>query len=362
MQSNVNHIFKSLDDEKEFFSVYQEKFAQLFANYMKEKLNLKISEKNIIKLGNDLYKTLFLQRENQERALYELSLKMYETKTEIKSVLSRVFMVMIKDFVDYLIQRDGDINLLKNFISLIDIYLQAVDKASIDYINSLETEIDKIKKENKEKESDDIITFLEAAKDSISIIDYYYEVPVICKGKLKTIKDKKAVFNVKNCIFKIFEKGHYVFIKVDGVKKSIKALIENIDYRFGLLTLTNFHFSEIPQEKRKYIRVRVKNKIPIKIHKEKNIIEGYIDDISVGGIGIFTADRDNLSVGDKIKAFFILKDRDFNVSGEVKYITPVGKMFRIGIQFLNLSVKDEEIIGEFVMKRQFEILKKLREL
>ncbi len=362
MEGKVKDLWNKLSDEKVFFDRYQNIFAQNFADLMKENIKLKIPESALKKLGSDIYRTIFIIKKQPEKELYHLSLKMYQTKTEIKSVLSKLFMVMIKDFIDHLIEKSDDINPVKTFISLIDLYIQSIEKANMDYINSLENTIEKIKKEKQEVEENEIILLMETSPDRVSIIDYFYEVPVICKGKLRTINDKEAVFNVKHCIFKIFEPEHFVFMKIGDLSKPIKALIKEINYQHGILTLTDFRFSEIPQEKRKFVRVRLKDKILITLQKDTETIEGFIDDISVGGIGIFTVMIDDLHVGDKLSISFILNNKDFDVKGEIKYITQLEDMYRIGIQFTDLSVKHEDIIGEFVMKRQFEILKKLREL
>ncbi|ACO03219.1 MAG TPA: PilZ domain-containing protein [Persephonella sp.] len=362
MEKKVKDLWEKLSDENDFFAAYQGVFADNFASLMKSNIKLKIPETALKKLGNDIYKTLFIVKKQPEKELYHLSLKMYQTKTEIKSVLSKLFMIMIKDFIDHLVEKSDDINPVKTLISLIDLYIQSIERANMDYINSLENTIEKIKKEKQEVEENEIILLLETSPDRVSIIDYFYEVPVICKSKLKSIHKNEAVFNVKHCIFKIFEPGHYVFIRIGDLSKPIKALIKDINYQHGILTLTEFSFSEIPQEKRKFVRVRVKDKILITLQKGSKTIEGFIDDISVGGIGVFTVMIDDLQVGDKLHISFILNNKDFDVMGEIKYITQLEDMYRIGIQFLDLSVKHEDIIGEFVMKRQFEILKKLREL
>lgn len=135
-------------------------------------------------------------------------------------------MIMIKDFIDHLVEKSDDINPVKTLISLIDLYIQSIERANMDYINSLENTIEKIKKEKQEVEENEIILLLETSPDRVSIIDYFYEVPVICKSKLKSIHKNEAVFNVKHCIFKIFEPRHYVFIRIGDLSKPIKALIK----------------------------------------------------------------------------------------------------------------------------------------
>ncbi|MBK3331650.1 PilZ domain-containing protein [Persephonella atlantica] len=358
----LKKIYSSLEKEKSFFEDYRNRFVENFVQVFSSFFELKIPEEKLRKLGSDLYSRLFSLKGDPTKDFYSLSRKMYETKVDIRAILSKVFMLMIKDFLDRLLENNGEIYLLRNFIALIDIYLNCMDRASGDYIESLENKISSAEEKRKKEEQDIIVDYLKIKREEISIIDHFYEVPVTCSAKLIRIENHKAYFDVKKCINKIFEKNHFVFIKIPDVEKTIKALITDINYERGILVLTDFVFSQIPQEKRKFVRVRLSKKIPVIIKKESEEVEGMIDDISVGGIGVYCVKIDHLSVGEIVELLFVIDGYSVKVKGELKYITPLEKFFRIGIQFINLSPKDEEIIGEFVTKRQFEILRKLRQL
>ncbi|WP_457625868.1 PilZ domain-containing protein [Persephonella sp.] len=358
----LNDIFSSLLKVNSFFTDYKKTFTENFVLYFRKTAKQKIPEIRIKSLADNLYEELFLFKNNPLDELYSLGLKMYETKVDIRAVLSKVFMIMAKEFLEYLIEEDKDIIYLKNFISLIETYLSTLDKANVDYIDSLQDKLVEIVEEKKADETESIIDILKVKKENIKVIDYFFEVPVVCKSKLIRTEGRNVFLDVSSCINKIFEKNHYVFIKVENLSKSIECRVKEIDYSRGVLILTDFEYAPIPQEKRRYIRVRLDKKLPVVLIKNSTEVKGIIDDISVGGIGVFLTDTHNLKTGDTVDIIFVLDGYTVNVLGQIRYISPSGRTTRIGIKFLSLSARDEEIIGEFATKRQFEILRKLRQL
>lgn len=361
-EQDLTNLYRSLSVEKAFFEDYREKFVESFLKYFRKVSKMKLPEEKIKTLSEGLYKRLFSFKGNPLDELYSLGLKMYETELDIRAVLSKVFMVMAKDFLEYLIQEEKDILFLKSYITLVETYLETVDKASSDYVESLQEKLTKIIDEKKADETESIIDIFRVKKDNIKVIDYFYEVPVTCNSKLLRIEGRNVFLDVSRCVNKIFEKDHYVFVKIEGLSKSIKGKVEEISYDRGVLVLTDFEYAPIPQEKRKYIRVRLSEKIPIVLTRGTKEFKGLIDDISIGGVGVFLTDTQDLEEGVYVDVLFVLDGHTIDLLGQIRYLSPLGRITRAGIKFMNLTARDEEIIGEFATKRQFEILKKLRQL
>ncbi len=362
IDQDLSSLYRSLSVEKSFFENYRETFVESFLKYFKKVSRMELPEEKIKGLSEGLYKRLFSFKGNPLDELYSLGLKMYETKVDIRAILSKVFMVMAKDFLEYLIQKEKDILFLKNYLTLVEAYLVTLDRANTDYVESLQEKLSKIIDEKKADETESIIDILRVKKDNIKVIDYFYEVPVTCSSKLLRIEGRNVFLDVSKCINKIFEKEHYVFVKIEGLSKTIKGKVEEISYDRGILVLTDFEYAPVPQEKRKYIRVRLSEKIPVILTRGTKEFKGLIDDISIGGLGIFLTDIEGLEEGIYVDIIFVLDGYTIDVLGQIRYLSPLGRVTRAGIKFMNLTARDEEIIGEFVTKRQFEILKKLRQL
>ncbi len=362
IEQELNTLYRSLSTEKDFFENYRGRFVDSFLKYFEKISNMELSDERIRTLSEGIYKRLFSFQGNPLDELYSLGLKMYETKVDIRAILSKVFMVMARDFLEHLIQKEKDITFLKNYLTLVETYLDTLDRANTDYVESLQDKLTSILKEKKIDQTQTIIDILRVKKENIKVIDYFYEVPVTCSSRLLRIEGNNVFLDVSNCVNKIFEKDHYVFVKIDGLSKTIKGKVEEINYDKGILILTDFEYSPIPQEKRRYIRVRLSKKIPVILTRSGKEYNGLIDDISIGGIGVFLTDTQDLEVGVYVDIVFVLDGYTIDVLGQIRYLSPLGRVTRAGIGFMNLTARDEEIIGEFVTKRQFEILKKLRQL
>ncbi len=66
-----------------------------------------------------------------------------------------------------------------------------------------------------------------------------------------------------------------------------------------------------------------------------------------------------LSQGDSVEVEFGLEGRVLCIRGDVKYVTKLDGIHRVGVEF-HTTAGEEEIIAEYVMKVQLDILKELR--
>jgi hypothetical protein len=359
----IELLYSSLKKDKEFFENYKDKFVEIFSKEIK---NLKLIDESTLRtIGDRVYLLLFSFNKNPAHELKNFIKKVLETEVDIKPVFSKAFLKLLRDYIDYKIQKNADFENIKNLVDLIDLYLFIIDSAYIEYTKSLESEISKIKEEKVEEERQIIFHGFErilAENKEVQVLDFYQEVPVICKGKIKDIIDKKLViFELSKCHYKNFyiEKND-VYIKADEIfPKVVKGIVKESDMMKYEIKVINFQFTHLPQERRKYVRVIPKEEIMVEIIKDGEILKGKLRDISIGGLGIYLKDINSLKINDKIRIRFEIGNVRIDHTGEIKYILKENGLYRIGVEF-DKDVNVEEIISEYVVKRQFEIIKELR--
>ena len=359
----IELLYSVLKKDKEFFNSFKDSFVDFFTDLSKDVVKL-LDSSSLRSIADRLYILLFSFNKNPLNELKNFISTVAKSEIDLKPVLSSSFLYLLKNFIDYLIEKNADFERIKVFVELLDIYLFVIDSAYLEYTKSLEKEIENIKKEKNLEEIETIFkTFeiLAVKEQEINIIDFYQEVPVICKAKPKDIIGKKfVVFEYSGCKYKNFYiEGNDVYIKIDIFPKAVRAVIEEADVLKEKVKLKNFEFVELPQERRKYIRVKPKQQIPIEVIKDGEILKGIIADISIGGVGIYLKDIDNLKKGDKIKLRFELRDVGVENTGTIKYVQQRDSSYKIGVEF-DYNEKVEEIISEYVVRRQFEIIKELR--
>ena len=360
---NLREQYKLLQDDKKYFLSYRDKFI----NYILEELppNLK-KDKYALSVIEKIFDLSF-NFENEKTVLNELYITLYkslEKNINIKPALSKAYLKFLKDYIDHIIDTNKNIIYIKSFITVIEEYVHTIDKAHLDYIEKLKKEIDKVKNQKRQEEIKTILALLrnfKKHKQRLEIITFYKELAIICKGFIKDVSIHTITLDITACLKKPFRKDKYVFMKIGHPSKVLKGKIREINPFEGILILDEFQLTDLPQEKRKCIRVRL-NKKPKTIIKHKgDFIEGIIDDISVNGVGLYIEDKKDINIGDFIELKIPLPKNNLILKGKVVHLTSKGPLYKLGIHFENLSQKDESVLGEFITEKQFEILKEIRE-
>ncbi|WP_187648194.1 PilZ domain-containing protein [Nitrosophilus labii] len=360
----IEEIFKNLENEKDFFESFKDEFSKIFAE------NISLAKPGLMSMsaletfGIKLYVLLFSFKKNPLKELYLLSKNMAQNDINLNPVIIKVLLNSIGMFALYLSEKESSIEKLKNLIILIDLYLTTIDKAYMDYLEEIKEDL-----ETKKEESNEIILSLfekiKINNDELEILDFYKELPVVLKSKVLKIdnKNKTIEVSIKTGKFGYLKKEDSCFLKHKYFPKSIFANILDSNPKNETLILYNFKFTEIAQEKRKFVRVQPKEKIETKIIFSGKIYKGYIKDISVGGVGILMKDFKDLKVGLTIELYFKLFTGEVNTQGIIRHISKIGNFVSVGVEFLSHSdIKREEVISGYVIHRQFEILKELKSL
>ncbi len=158
-----------------------------------------------------------------------------------------------------------------------------------------------------------IFELLSKKKIEITLLTFFKKVPVSCKAKILSVKETIVIFKLESCsLTGAFYECKHVYIKVEKAPKSIKCSVEEFDPVKQMFTLRNFRFEEIPQERRRFVRVKPKENISILIKSEKGEAKGFILDISIGGVGILFSDPPTAKEGNKIKLYFELEEKFFS--------------------------------------------------
>ncbi len=354
----VNDIYNILEEDKDFFLNKKDEFLKCVGNSSEF-----LSESSIRTIADKFYLSLF-SFESNEKNIETLVKRLLKYKTDIKPELTNFLMNLVNEYLDYCIKNKKSVKNVKALLQLINYYISIIDKAYVAYLSKISKQIEKLSKEKSEANKElalSILSKLKEDKKSIRLISYYKEVPIICKTQIEKITDEFAVLEFDNCSVKAFYPEKNVYIKTDIIQKKIKATIINISPKEEKLTLGKFELTDLPQEKRKFVRVEPSENITVQLEKGNTKITGKLADISIGGVGIYTADIKDLEEDNIIKISFKLPSIDFqvNLHGQIVYILDMDGMYRLGIKY-SPDVITEEKISDYVINRQFEILKELK--
>ncbi|SMC08563.1 PilZ domain-containing protein [Nitratiruptor tergarcus] len=353
-----------LSKHKAFFSQYKEHFLEFFRSSILEKppKNSKpLSSGAINTIAEKLYLILFTPgTSDREQKIINFAYMLAQNRFNILPPLTKSLLKLLQDFIGIILQKEHHNHLdVSIMIQLIDNYIVAFQRGYTKFFEEQQQELRSLKHENDKKEQEIILSILEKIKrqnSQIILLDFYKQVPISCKAKIRLLKEDTIVVDIAECNFKIFHHDKELFIKTDLIDKPIKTKIKEIK-DFDYVILDSFCFEELPQEKRKFVRVQPKESIPITITSSQCQCSGVIQDISIGGAGIICSNISSCNKRDSVTLQFALENKKIVIEGEIRYLDEEAK--RLGIQY-SLDVEFENFLAEYILHRQFEIIKEIR--
>lgn len=358
---DLEEIWDPLITDYDFFVNYSDTFVENFRKHLNYQTSSTLGIQGLATLIKKLYIMLFSFQRDPREELFNLAYRLNKYEIDLKKILTQTTLLMVRDYIDHIVARRGDISRVKKLLELIEIYLSVVEDAQSRYLGELRREVKKQKKAVTEGERNIIIDFLkrlkESEKDEIEFISYYKQVPVVCRSKILEVGDTS--FRAKICNLSIFRAGEEVYLKHPKLPRTVAVRINELDHVEETGEFEVIGFIDLPQDRRKYVRVQPEEKIAVRIRKGEEELVGEMADISVGGIGVYVKDKKDFGPGDVVDISFELPGGKIETNGVIRHVTPHENLFRIGIEY-RLDFKREEIVSDYVMERQFEILRELK--
>lgn len=252
------------------FAQFEQSFIDNFAKFIYLAKSGLLSVAALKTFGVKVYNLLFSFDKDPSMELYNFCFRLEENEINLRPILTKSLLEITKGYIDYMIQKNESIENLKEMISLIDCYMMVINKANMDYIELLSGELKKAKQErktNNRKLSFHGLKTILAKKLEIELIDYYKQIPVACKAKIASLSDEIIEIDISTCSTKIFGIEKTVYIKSQIFPKPVKASIIKSDQKKETIQATDFEFTELPQEKRRFVRVQPKNPVEIRLKK-----------------------------------------------------------------------------------------------
>ncbi|NPA41548.1 MAG: PilZ domain-containing protein [Aquificae bacterium] len=359
---DLKNIYKELKKDRTFFEGYKDTFITNFSRKFSEEHPQMSNLPLLNTLVSRLYLLLFSLEGDPLKELYDTSLTLAKNRVALKKVLVDTLLNMVKDYIDFIAQNLGPYTRVKTLIDLIDIYIRTVEDAYIQYLNSLREEV-KNQKEEMITESETLARELlhklfSRGSRKILVHALYRGLFIDTNSEMVHISGDEVL--IKTSHMSVYSKGMKVHLKGSSIPQAIEGIVEEVNHESMTIRVKIGGFVHLPEEKRKYIRVVPEKTIKVHVSKGSSSLEGIIADLCIRGVGVYLKDASSLRVGDKVKVSFTLPKGEVEVIGEVKHITPHENLYRVGIYF-EPSLQMEEVISDFVVARQMEILREIKD-
>ncbi len=334
-------------------------------------------------VGTELFRILFLSTDDKDytKNVRNIFNKLIKHTDKTFTILSRTWLVMIKDVIDCLLSQDSKIGHLEKFLHqinqlselLIDVFFEmsrelSAEKAKIDISPQEQKDIVEIFRKYLESAETD-----KESSDELRIHTYYRSIPIELNADVKEIEAQSVTFKVHPYEAVALSSQGQALVKSAFHLKVFMACVDHVDIKERIVTCTHFIPWEHPLERRAHIRVEPKEITKITIYSNTQEETGRIYDFSEAAIAIYLKNTDmeqyetgsSIQISTKLLSIYEKEDITINTSGTITKIYHNVKgdndAHRIIIHW-NPDSPLKSKLSQYISQRQVEVMKELKEL
>ena len=204
-----------------------------------------------------------------------------------------------------------------------------------------------------------LMQHLKSDNKSISVTNYYMEIPLKSSAKIVNISENSMTVNVRKIsAISLYPKDE-VYIQMPE-KPNFKARVRSIAANKNDIVLDNFSAVKSSPLDRREIHVKLKEPVEILIKSEKTQIPEELETVSISTFVVYVNHLYDIKVGSELKMYTQLIDKEEDFLGNVVKIIPIADRFKLIIH-LKPTPNIEKALIPFVSARQIEIIKELQE-
>jgi hypothetical protein len=200
-------------------------------------------------------------------------------------------------------------------------------------------------------------------KSDFMLLNYYDEVPVSYGSTIAAVDGDSVELKVHEHQALILKHDNSTLIKSRHFhhELGVHCYASYVNIAKKIAILHNFAYAQIRAERREAVRVKVRDRLPLKFSYGGITIEGNLLDISGCGVSIHSdlVPATNSDQGGVLT--FTLAGTPLTVAGSFVRATTIGSNGHVCVFRIKPDRMTDNIIGRFIYQRQVEIIQQLRE-
>jgi hypothetical protein len=200
-------------------------------------------------------------------------------------------------------------------------------------------------------------------KNDFTLLNYYDEVPVSYGSTIVAVDVDSVELKVHEHQALILKHDHSALIKSRHFhhELGVHCYASYVNIAKKIAILHNFAYAQIRAERREAVRVKVRDRLPLKFSYDGVAIEGNLLDISGCGVSILSdlVPATNSDQGGVLS--FTLAGTPVTVAGSFVRATASGSGAYVCVFKIKPDRMTDNIIGRFIYQRQVEIIQQLRD-
>lgn len=217
-----------------------------------------------------------------------------------------------------------------------------------------------------------IIQFLKGMLgQTFSFLNFYKEIPVSYDGRLISVENDMAEFEIHEYQAKVITLEKKALIRAHAKSPVPDDLVGEVFYintSRKRVILTRFHYAKIRSDLRRFVRVCLDgHRADVDIYLGNDIRPAAVRDISLGGVALLVADVTGLEPGMEINLILKLEAPDDNSLREIGAACTVARLlgdtspYTCILEF-HPDRHSQQALAYYINQRQVQIIRELKEL
>ncbi len=203
-----------------------------------------------------------------------------------------------------------------------------------------------------------------------SFLNYFKEIPVSYDAILLNVEREMAEFAVHENQAKTITIDKNTIITAHPLSPFPEDMFGEVFYvntTKKRVILCNFGYARVHSNNRRFVRVLLENRVGVQIQCEEGIIDGIVQDISLGGAAIDFSSTVDLKQGQEITLHFRLPDnyksaeRDVPLAAKVIKVEGEDGVSSCVMEFVS-DKRTQQLMSYFINQRQVEIIRDLKDI
>ncbi|KAF0221329.1 MAG: hypothetical protein FD174_467 [Geobacteraceae bacterium] len=210
-----------------------------------------------------------------------------------------------------------------------------------------------------------IVKILRDIKDrkldnDLRLLNYYHEIPVSYPASVDHVEDDMVDMTVHQHQAAVMHHEKMTFLKSRHFPHDVIAKVFRADVNRSLAILSKFAYALVRAERRRFVRVKISEKIDVTFTSANSRCSGSLTDISVGGMSLHVDDNSALEINATGMLAVTLLDKALDIPGTLLKIVEEGGMHKYLFEIETTS-RIENLISQFIFQRQLEIIRELKD-
>ena len=195
--------------------------------------------------------------------------------------------------------------------------------------------------------------------DDIHLLNLYREVPISFGASIVQIEEEMVEMTVHQLQAIAMKLQQETIIRSSHFKHDVVAKVARAEPDKNFVLLNQFSYVQMLADRRAHVRVNVSEHIEVTFRVNQHLLQGMLQDISVGGIAVMAQEQPEFNENMKGVVSMPLDGDMLQIPATLLRITDSNSEKVYAFMF-NADSKIEKIISHFVFRIQSEVIRELR--